>query len=46
MAAEILDGKKKPAEMPVQSAEEFTLVVNEEMAQALGIDKASIKQPK
>ncbi|WP_270598415.1 ABC transporter substrate-binding protein [Enterococcus asini] len=45
MAAEILDGKKKPADMPVQSAEEFTLVVNEEMAQALGIDKASIKQP-
>ncbi|EOH89076.1 ABC transporter substrate-binding protein [Enterococcus asini ATCC 700915] len=45
MAAEILDGKKNPAEMPVQSAEEFTLVVNEEMAQALGIDKASIKQP-
>lgn len=45
MAAEILDGTKKPADMPVQFAEEFTLVVNEEMAKALGIDKDSIKQP-
>lgn len=45
MAAEILDGTKKPADMPVQFAEEFTLVVNEEMASALGIDKESIKQP-
>lgn len=45
MAAEILDGMKKPADMPVQFAEEFTLVVNEEMAKALGIDKDSIKQP-
>lgn len=45
MAAEILDGTKKPADMPVQFPEEFTLVVNEEMASALGIDKESIKQP-
>lgn len=45
MAAEILAGTKKPTEMPVQFAEEFTLVVNEEMASALGIDKESIKQP-
>lgn len=45
MAAEILDGTKKPADMPVQFAEEFTLVVNEEMASSLGIDKESIKQP-
>ena len=45
MAAEILDSTKKPADMPVQFAEEFTLVVNEEMASALGIDKESIKQP-
>lgn len=45
MAAEILEGKSKPAEMPVESAEEFTLVVNEEMAAALGIDKDAIKQP-
>lgn len=45
MAAEILDGKAKPADMPIQSAEDFTLVVNEDMATALGIDKDSIKQP-
>ena len=45
MAAEILAGTKKPTEMPVQFPEEFTLVVNEEMASALGIDKESIKQP-
>lgn len=42
MAAEILSGKEKPAEMAVQSAPDFELVVNEEMAQALGIDPASI----
>ncbi|MFY1069096.1 ABC transporter substrate-binding protein [Enterococcus sp. AD013-P3] len=46
MAAEILDGKNTPADMPVQSATDFTLVVNDEMAQALGIDKDTIKQPK
>lgn len=45
MAAEILDGKAKPAEMPVQSADSFTLVVNEEMAAALGIDPSTIQQP-
>lgn len=43
MAAEILDGKAKPADMAVQSAPDYELVVNEEMAKALGIDPASIK---
>lgn len=46
MAATILDGKDQPAKMPIQSAESFTLVVNEEMAQALGIDPSTIQQPK
>lgn len=44
MAVEILEGAD-PATMPVQSAEKLSLVVNEDMAKALGIDPASITAP-
>lgn len=46
MAAKILAGKAKPAEMPVQKAHQVKLVVNKEMAKALGIDPNTIKAPK
>jgi putative ABC transport system substrate-binding protein len=46
MAAKILDGKKTPKDMPVESADDLQLVVNKDMAKALGIDPASIKAPK
>lgn len=46
MAAKILKGKTKPADMPVEKANELKLVVNKEMAKALGIDPKSIKAPK
>ncbi|BDR59981.1 ABC transporter substrate-binding protein [Lactobacillus xylocopicola] len=46
MAAKILDGKAKPQDMPVEKAENLKLVVNKEMAKALGIDPKSIKAPK
>lgn len=46
MAAKILDGKAKPADMPVEKANQLNLVVNKEMAKALGIDPKSIKAPK
>lgn len=46
MAAKILKGKAKPADMPVEKANELKLVVNKEMAKALGIDPKSIKAPK
>lgn len=46
IAAKILDGKAEPATYPVESANEFKLIVNEEMAKALGIDPSSIKEPK
>ncbi|MDT2613363.1 ABC transporter substrate-binding protein [Enterococcus dongliensis] len=46
MAAKILDGDAKPADTPVESADTLKLVVNKEMAAALGIDPASIKEPK
>lgn len=45
MAAKILKGEAEPANMPVESASELKLVVNEEMAKALGIDPDSIKAP-
>ena len=38
MAIEILVNGKKPSEMPVKFAEETTLMVNSEVAEALGID--------
>lgn len=46
MAAKILDGKATPADMPVESAKDLQLVVNKDMAEALGIDPDSIVAPK
>lgn len=43
MAVDILKNGKSPAEIPVETAEELELYVNEEMAEALGIDPASIE---
>lgn len=37
MAADILDGKSKPADMPVQFAKELSAVINVTNAEALGI---------
>ncbi len=45
MAAKILDGDAETATTPVESAQNLELVVNEEMAKALDIDPASIKEP-
>ncbi|MBA1392800.1 ABC transporter substrate-binding protein, partial [Lactobacillus sp. XV13L] len=46
MAAKILAGKAKPKQMPVEKADQLQLVVNKEMAKALGISPDSIKAPK
>lgn len=46
MAAKILAGKAKPANMPVEKANELKLVINHKMAKALGIDPNTIKAPK
>lgn len=46
MAAKILAGKAKPANMPVEKANELKLVVNHKMAKALGINPKTIKAPK
>ncbi|MBF8808716.1 MAG: ABC transporter substrate-binding protein [Enterococcus lacertideformus] len=43
MAAKILDGKK-PSELPVESANDLSLYVNEEMAKAIGVDPSTIKE--
>ncbi|MGX7197116.1 ABC transporter substrate-binding protein [Enterococcus olivae] len=45
MAAKILDGDAEPSSMPVETANDLELVVNEDMAEALGIDPASITAP-
>lgn len=45
IAAEILKGNAEPATTPYQNAEELILVINEEVAEALGIDPESIKIP-
>lgn len=45
IAAKILDGDAEPATTPVETADNLELVVNEEMAAALGIDPASITAP-
>ena len=37
MAADILDGKKKPADMAVQTAKELKVTINQKNADALGI---------
>lgn len=46
MAAKILKGDAEPATMPVESADELELYVNEDMAAVLGIDPDSIQTPK
>ncbi|MGJ1012289.1 ABC transporter substrate-binding protein [Enterococcus casseliflavus] len=45
LAAKILNGDAEPATTPVETADNLELVVNEEMAAALGIDPASITAP-
>lgn len=45
MALEIIEAGANPSEMAVQSSETLQLIVNEEMAEALGIDPASITVP-
>ncbi|MFZ7300740.1 ABC transporter substrate-binding protein [Enterococcus gallinarum] len=45
LAAKILDGDEKPATTPVKTANKLELVVNQEMATALGIDPESIVAP-
>ncbi len=45
LAAKLLDGDAEPATTPVETADNLELVVNEEMAAALGIDPASITAP-
>ncbi|MHC5248476.1 ABC transporter substrate-binding protein [Enterococcus sp. LJL90] len=45
MAARILSGEATPADTPVESATELELVINEDMAEALGIDPATIVAP-
>ncbi len=45
LTAKILDGDAEPATTPVETADNLELVVNEEMAAALGIDPASITAP-
>ncbi|MBQ1867633.1 ABC transporter substrate-binding protein [Selenomonas sp.] len=37
MAADVLEGKAKPAEMPIQTAQDLTVVINKKNAAALGI---------
>ena len=37
MAADILDGKAKPADMPIQTAKELKVTINQKNADALGI---------
>ena len=43
MAVEILENNISPADLPVETAEVLELFVNEEMAESLGIDPASIQ---
>lgn len=45
IAVEILEGRAEPATTPYQNAKELKLVVNEEVAEALGIDSESIVVP-
>ncbi|MGP6139427.1 ABC transporter substrate binding protein [Jeotgalibaca sp. A127] len=45
MALEILENDADPASMPVESSDNLKLIVNEEMAEAIGIDPASIVVP-
>lgn len=43
MAVDILQNDKAPADLPVETAEALELFVNEDMAEALGIDPSSIQ---
>lgn len=45
LAVKILDGEAEPATTPYENAAELVLVVNEEVAEALGIDPESIQIP-
>lgn len=45
MAAKILKGEATPADMPIESAEKLQLVINEDMAEALGINPDDIVAP-
>lgn len=45
LAAKILDGDAEPATTAVETANKLELVINEEMASALGIDPESIVAP-
>lgn len=45
MAVSILEGKKDPASVPVETLEPLTLVINKKMAKELGIDINKIKVP-
>lgn len=45
MAGKILKGEAKPESLPVESADDLELIVNKDMASALGIDPDSIKAP-
>ena len=38
MAADILQGKKKPAELPVQYPQKLKLVINKKAAQDMGVE--------
>ncbi len=42
MAVDIIENDADPATMPVQTADNFELVINEEMAEALEIDPATL----
>lgn len=46
MAARILKEGENPGEMAIETSEDLKLVVNEDMAKALGIDPSSIQAPK
>ena len=37
MAADILSGKAKPQDMPIQTQKEFNIIINEENAKKIGL---------
>lgn len=45
MAVDVLEGKADPATMPVQTAKEYTLIVNEEVAKEIGVNPDDIVAP-
>ncbi|MBS7577424.1 MULTISPECIES: ABC transporter substrate-binding protein [unclassified Enterococcus] len=45
MAAKILKGEAKPESLPIESANDLELIVNKDMASALGINPDDIKAP-